>query len=552
MHKKIWRSVEKYISLWWAYLKKVPKSTYIAALVLIFIPLSIFGPLYQSGYILQYDMLFAPFVHIPWESISQGTGLHHSLAVLFMLKFFSCILPMDVVQKLILSVIFLLSALSVYRSVPVRSPSARLVAGLMYSVNPFTYDRLMAGHWLFLLAYSITPFAVKAFYVLYTRPSRKAGIVAALWWTVAAVISSHHLLLLGLVFVVFGAVFVRSWRTLLYTLSVLAGVFLLNAWWLVPLGSTANFTQSFGLEHFYAFATRADFAYGLWVTMFSLQGFWYIDWQGVRDMISWWPLVFLVWLTPVFAGLAGLYTYITSQKKLLVGLLICGILALIFAAGPHSSVWQLNTWLHAHIPGMSGMREAQKFLALLALMYAFFAAFGMDWLLRRYQPIGRLLVPVAATATLVLALPIFWAAHGQLKLSQYPKSWQSLHDTLYAPGSNEKVVILPWSVYASDTFVPGSVGNPARLYFGDRAIVGQRMNMPGVTDPPSPVYGDIEKAIDAKDGKRLAAAMRQKGAGYILITDPVHKEDYEWLYRDPDFEVKTSTENVVIITLTKH
>lgn len=533
-------------------LKSKPKSTFIVAFVLLFIPISIFAPFYQSGFILQYDMLFSPYVHINWESIQQGTALHHGLAVTLALKLLGFVLPMDIVQKIILSAIFFLSALSIYRSVPVQSKAARLLAGLMYSVNPFTYDRLMAGHWIFLLAYSITPFALKAFYNFYVNPSRRNILYAIIWWTVIVAISAHHLLLLGLLFATLGVMFIRSWQTLFRTLLIPIGVLVLNMWWIIPISSSNNFTLSFGLEQLYAFATRIDPVHGLWVNMLSLQGFWYAGWQSTKDLIPFWPLVFLVWLTPVFIGLAGLRVYVHNHRKLLAGLLIIGIITLLLAAGPNPSVWQANAWLHTYIPGMSGMRESQKFLALLALVYAVLAAFGVDLLLRLRNYMAWVGVSIVAIAVVLMALPIFWGAHGQMKLSHYPDSWQHLHDTLYKQGADEKVVVLPWSIYTSDTFVPTLVGNPARVYFGDKAIVSQKMNLPGVLDQPSSVYSDIEKAIVAKNAELLINAMRREKARYLLIADPARRQAYEWLLQQPNMTVDVSTKKSIIIKLTKH
>src|SRR3989338_6133282 len=64
-----------------------------------------------------------------------------------------------ILQKLFLFLAIFLSAISMHNLIKTKSVLPRYFAGVLYAVNPFVYIRFMAGHWLLLLAYSITPFA---------------------------------------------------------------------------------------------------------------------------------------------------------------------------------------------------------------------------------------------------------------------------------------------------------------------------------------------------------------------------------------------------------
>ena len=115
-------------------------------------PLVVLGPLLSRGYVLTYDMVFSPHAHIALQSIREGRGLYSALPMQTLTLLLNQLLPGDVIQKLYLYAIFFAAIYTMYRCLPLASRSARLTAGLMYALNPFTYDRLMAGHWLFLLA----------------------------------------------------------------------------------------------------------------------------------------------------------------------------------------------------------------------------------------------------------------------------------------------------------------------------------------------------------------------------------------------------------------
>ena len=66
---------------------------------------------------------------------------------------------------------------------------ARLGAGLLYTVNPFVFDRLYAGQLGVLLGYALLPFAVDALLDAAQRPHR---VARAAGWSAAAVMMSEH------------------------------------------------------------------------------------------------------------------------------------------------------------------------------------------------------------------------------------------------------------------------------------------------------------------------------------------------------------------------
>lgn len=517
--------------------------------IMLLMPIVILGPLLGRGYILQYDMVFAPQVHLNIEAIREGYGLYQSLPLSTLLKLFSFVIPMDIVQKLIIYTIFFLSAFAMYRSVPVKSGAARLAAGIVYTINPFTYDRLMAGHWVFLLAYAITPWVLRSFYNLLTEPGRKQLVAAVLLWTLAVIISAHHLVILGLLFACFSLIFVRGTRSLLYALAAVGSVLFLNLWWIIPAIAAPGQAGSFGLEHFYAFDTKTDLTHGIWFNMLSLQGFWYTSWQNIKDMYGLWPLLVMVWLLPVFAGLGSLKGQTAKHQKLIISLLLAGFISLILAAGPYHAVSALNAWIFTHVPGMSGLRESQKFLALLALAYAVVAAYGFDILIQKKLKRAAIgLGVISIVATLLIVRPMLWGGNGQITLTNYPASWYRFQGIL--EGSTGQAVVLPWNLYVDDTFVDTLVANPARAFYGERVLQSQRMKLPGVQDLEPSKNRQIGAAADQKDLELLKEAMRESNARYIMVTEKRAGGEYDWLLNRPDLIVVINSPELLVLSLT--
>jgi hypothetical protein len=499
-------------------------------LVMLAVPLVILGPLYARGYILQYDMIFSPFYNINFDNMQNGIGLFQPLVLNLIQMFFSFLLPMDIVQKLILTAVIFLCMFSVYKSMPMTSRVARLLAGIVYTLNPFVYDRLMAGHWRFLLAYSITPFVVKSIYNLLTNPNRKNLLLSALLWSLAVFSNAHHIVIIGVIFGCMVLVFARNLKVVYYALGCVGLVILANIWWLIPAVFIPNSTNSFNVAQFYAFATTSDTNYGLTFNMLSLQGFWHKGWDSIKDYYAFWPLLVIVWLLPVYWGLGRFAALSINAKRLIIALSLASIIALFYAAGPASAISSINVWLYQNVPGLSGMREPQKMLAILAIFYSVLTAYAVDHLLRIKQKRYAVIVIIPfLIASMLIARPMLWGFNGQVKTYEYPTSWYQMRKILDNDKSTHKAILLPWEIYVNNTITNKLVANPASGFFGDKLIVSQRMLLPSVTDVESKQDSDITTALAKKDSRMLIAAMKAVDANYIVITEDFTDGNYSWL-----------------------
>jgi len=138
------------------------------------VALLILLPLLGRGYILTLDMVFTP--HIRWP-----VGGTNSYPFWVLLHYLNQLLPSDVIQKLLLFTIFLLAGVGMHRlvrNIDVRCKQTAgqytlgaFVAGTLYMVNPFTYERLMAGQYAVLFGYALLPWLARALLIFLERPA---------------------------------------------------------------------------------------------------------------------------------------------------------------------------------------------------------------------------------------------------------------------------------------------------------------------------------------------------------------------------------------------
>ncbi|GAC1391962.1 MAG: hypothetical protein NVSMB46_06420 [Candidatus Saccharimonadales bacterium] len=478
----------------------------------------VLGPALGRGYILQFDMVFVPHVHIGFNALRNGTSSYQSIPSTVLLKALGYLAPMDIVQKGILWLLFFGSSLLFYISMPVKSRSARVFGALFYTYNPFTYDRFMAGHWLLLAAYSVMPLLVRQFHRFFVRSSMREAFHVSALWTVIVLLSPHHVLIAGFLYVSFAVFFVRTRRVLLLSIMIPLLVLLLNSWWLLPLYFGHNFSGGFSIDQFRAFATHADNRYGLLITMLSLQGFWHQEWRSIASYYSWWTLLTALWLLPVSFGIGTLHLFSRDKRKIVYALALASGFSLLIASGPAPPFGAINMWLFLHIPGFSGLREPEKLLSILALFYSVIICYAC------YSVIvfkRRMLTAISGSVMVVivglLLWPFVWGAHGQVFAVHYPVSWEQLNTQLQQLPSSEKVLILPRDLYIKKSFVHTLVANPANAYYGDRTIPSERIRIPGVSEFNPQEYKGLETALESKDLSLLQSESADLHIRFIML-----------------------------------
>jgi hypothetical protein len=447
------------------------------------------GPLLGRGYLLLLDYPSGP--HFPDFSVfplpssgDVGNGvplyaLHTALRELV------TTLP----DKLYLIAPVVLGGIGVYRLVRRRldvSALAAVYGGTLFVVNPFTYDRYLAGHLFFLLGYSLLPWALAPLFDLVQTSSRRAAVVSGIWIIVLGAISLHVAGMYVLLVLVAALV---TWSRLglaLGAVAVLVGA-LASAYWLLP----AVFSRpgpNVGAADLTVYESRPR-GYAVLPTLIGMDGFWRDEFTTGPERH---PALYLLLIPVLGLAVLGAVNLVARHDvgRFAIVLSVAAIAGLSLAAGSSfPGTGEAFRWFYAHLPLFGAYREPQKFLALVVLGYAVFGAAGLGTIVRSTTRRIRTLTALAAAAATTIALgygyPIFWGFAGQVQLSRYPSEWSAANRIMATRGEG-RLLVFPWHLYAVWSFSDGRiVANPARSFFSREVLAGDEAGFKSVA-PQSP------------------------------------------------------------------
>jgi hypothetical protein len=498
------------------------------------------GILLKPGYILSLDMIFGPspkpnFYGFGAPAFGGGIWL-------------SQLASTWVIQKLFLILIFFLSGVSAYSLIETKSKIPRYFAGLLYMVNPFVYVRFLAGHWVILLAYAVTPFAIKYFLKFLDDPS-KQNILKTLIPLVFVSVSSHVLILNLLAFLIifcFKAAEPKfKIKKVIPRLALLALAFLaVNAYWIIPLATAWGETslQQIAQQDLFVFAPHGE-CLSIPYSLATMYGFWRGGYTYTKDIFPAWHLFFFVILFLAIYGFISNYRNRRAQSLAAIGLI--SFFLAIGALGPLGPLFENITLLR-------GFRDSQKFVGLLVLAYAYLGALGVDSLLSRFKQDNKKILSISVVA-IVLVTPIaynftqfgFW---GQLQPTDYPADWYEANEILNADNQDFNILFLPWHKYMDFRFVPNQdkrIANPAPSFFDKPIISGQNLEVPGIyTQSTNPGQRYVENLLSSR--RMNGEDLRLLNVKYVMLAKEVDYARYLGMLNASDLELVFDSENLML------
>jgi hypothetical protein len=524
----------------WKWLRNEKRSIWFEYALL---ALAILIPLLLPGYILTLDLVFTPTFTWPTEL----TNTYPLDALLWLLHL---ILPGDVIEKIILFFILLLSGAGMHRllqSIKVKegiSPDVWRIAlyfgGIFYMINPFTYSRFMAGQWMVLLGYALLPFFLQAFIRLLALPTWKHALSVTLLAFAIVTVSVHHLgmlVLLGILVIIIASI-LKYWRNaehakrfIGWLLGSIMCLLVLSSFWIIPTlfgqNTTGQAVAHFDDSHFKAFETAGGNVIGSLGQVVRLQGFW-VESRGLfalpQSLVPFWGLIFLILWVVMGIGLVKAWRRNRMLVSIAVGSILLGI---ILAATP------IIELLSKVIPFLSGYREPQKFVNLMVIGYSILGVFGIsyiiEWASKRFSDAGGqaaiiigLFLPLAITPTML------WGFSGQLQPKSYPVGWSEMNQDLKAIAGDKRTVFLPWHQYDTFDFAGRIIANPAEKFFETPVIVSDDPEFKNISSTvPDEEKNKISEAL--KNTKTLPEVLRSLDISYILLSKENDEVDYAYL-----------------------
>lgn len=619
-------------------MRKIKKySNHTAKIEFALIALLIFLPLFNGGYILLLDYVIAPYIKAP-------TSIENTLILGYLFHWSNLVIPSHLIQKLLLFFILYLSGISMYKLVDSESSWPKYFAGILYIFNPFVYARFLAGHHLFLIGYALLPFFIKSLLEFYKAPNFNKTIRLGLWIAAISSISIHSIFFMVLILLTFSLAFIleniKNKKLILKGLkfSVLTGlmVIVLNSYWLIPYVSgqteTAQVAAGFDSKHVEGFQTLPDEKWGILFNTAAMYGFWAEgtgDFIVQKDILPYWPYLFMAILGLAVWGAMSTFKIKKSnfsrhsrangnpgslenqrnicipfssgndrkneerglsQRAIVLGLIIIGIISFIFAVGvSHPLTAKVYWFAYEHIPFFKGYREPHKFVGLLVLVYAYLGALGVNNILEKLGLCShttlevktqknsevkknKLWIPFPRSESrtsfkgmikklkvglplIFISLPIIysplllWGAGGQIKPVDYPKDWYQTNEFLKQDEQNFNVLFLPWHQYIGFNFTGRVVANPAEKFFDKPIIQGDNMEFGAIysqTNNPTSKYIEENLVLNKGPVIELGQKLKKLDIKYIILAKEADWENYKFLNIQKDLKRIKESENLII------
>jgi hypothetical protein len=559
--------------------------------------LLVLAPLLGRGFVLSYDMVFAPRQWLLPESVGLSSALPRSVPADAVVALLTSVVPGDVVQQVLLAGALVAGPVGAALLVPSESVGVRLVAAVTYGWSGYVAERLFIGHWPYLLAYASLPWVARAALALrgvglrppvtslptgtdssetstgdavplartsppasQTAPAYSAtgqdprpptGHIAtehsaasppSSWGrglpraVAALVVASAPAVLTpsgGLLAAMVGIVCAGR-RRLLVTIPVAV---VLNAPWWVPalLHPAGGLSSPDGSA---AFGARGENWAGAVVSLLGLGGIW--NTEVVPDSRAN-PLVPLLVVAIAAVAVIGWRVWRRRSGQAATGLIVLGIGGLLLGLlGGTDAVG----WLAANVPGGGLLRDSQKWVAWWALPLAVGFALGVGAAARDLTRARPLLLAAAAVVPLAMMPDLAWAGWGRLEAVRYPPDWHEVAAILHEDPRPGDVAALPLSAFRQFGWNDGRTQlDPAPRVLPRTTVIDDTLYVSGKA-----IAGEDVRAAQLRDAVADSGDLADLGIGWVLVehgtpgeptervTDgmtPVYQGEWLDLYRVP-------------------
>jgi hypothetical protein len=555
--------VKKSVAIFWPYL---------SVIILIVLPWFL-----KPGYLFFTDNVWGPNINLDWANSWFLLDL--------LIKGLSFVFPVDFLEKIFISGILVLillggrllikSVLEYYSEAGTVAASSRslvFVLSLFALFNPFVYDRALYGQFGTLVAYGCLFFAVA--YLFQARQTLDFNNLwrAAVFSAVVLSFSVHFIFLLAPFYLLFlvglsgrrramktEGRLKKFWLALLFSVFIVLAI---NANWLIALAVKTSpwvdfVQQGITNQDLVAFQTAGKDGTETFTNVLLMSGFWGKDQLRYFDLTTapGWQRSFIL-LTPlIFYGIYLSFRRRPREFKIFSsGLLIIFILAVFLAIGIKSPLTRgLTLFLYDHLPLYKGLREPQKWVAIIIPIYLFYLTLGAACLAKiKIIANNRWASGLILAAIIIMQAPsLLWGFNRQVKATPYPNDWYEVNSLLLnrsvqSYGCSDRVLFLPWHLYMSFNWSRKIIASPAPVFFTCPVLSGKNMEWGGIYDNSRDPDGTAVAAWLAARGKAGAPALMGAPVRYIILAKELDFTSYLWLGNLPYVKPLLETQTLLI------
>lgn len=518
----------------------------------------------RSGYLFFTDNVWGPDIKLDWtNSWFLFNSLVSGLSFIFPVHFLEKAFIAGVLILILLGGRLFVKTVSDYYG---RSETVHVLPrGLVFTLslfalfNPFVYDRALYGQFSVLIAYGCLLFVSAYLFKTWQTLDFKYLWRSAVFSGLALLFSVHFIFLLIPFYLLFAIeLFLKRreiktagqtkifWLTCLLSIVI---ILIINANWLIAMAVKASSLTDFveqGItsQDLIAFQTAGKNGTETLTNVLFMSGFWGKNQYRYLDLTttSGWQRSFIL-LTPII--LYGVYLTFRRRsheaKILSSGLLIIFILAVFLALGIKSPLSRgLTLFLYNYLPLYKGLREPQKWVAVIIPIYLFYLTLG-TWRLSRIKVIADNIVAsgLILAAVIVMQAPsLLWGFNRQAVPTSYPNDWNVVDKLLVnrssqSYGCSDKILFLPWHMYMSFNWARKVIANPAPTFFTCPVVSGTNMEWGGIYDNSRLPDGVAVASWIKKKGNNGAPILTSSPIRYIILAKELDFTSYLWINNLP-------------------
>ena len=471
--------------------------------------------------------------------MEHGNGL--------LLTFLLSLLPKEIYQSFLLFIILFFSGVSAYYLVPVNSKIAKLYAGLLYMLNPFTYVRIVVGQWGLLLPYAFLPFGIKFLIELLENRNIKSAVKLAIITTIIAH-SSHIFVIALLAYLIIFIVKIFKERDIKLVKIVLISAImflLLNIYWIlsiITMTKEESWLKNISILDLMVFLPKIE-SYSIFFTLASMYGFWRPAYIYAKDFLPYWYALFIIILY------LAVYGFISNYKDRKIGIYvksfsIIALVGLILSAGAYIDFFKI---LFENLPIFKGMRDTHRFVILIILAYAYLGSLTLHEISRNKKKLAVIFLIIP----LIYSFTFFNGFAGQIKATDFPKDWYKVNKFLNKDKDDFKVLFFPWHLHMDLKWNPNIDKRTAmhvNKFFDKEVISGKNIEA-------GPIYRQVYTPVQLYIDYLLANKNKIDNFGelvsilnvkYILLTKEADYKKYFFLFNQSDLEPVMETENFYV------
>jgi hypothetical protein len=233
------------------------------------------------------------------------------------------------------------------------------------------------------------------------------------------------------------------------------------------------------------------------------------------------------------------------------------MIAVVLAAGIRLPIVDgITYWLFNHFPFYKGLRETQKWVAVVVVIYAIFLAVGIKNLFKvRIVRENGFIVGLFLIGVIIMQSPLLlWGFGGQVRPTEYPNDWHEANGYIVQDqeqsdkkqSCKENVLFLPWHMYMSFSWIGNVVISPAKYFFACPVISGTNMEWGGIYDNSQNYEGGLVNDYLAAAGGTDMLSDNKLDIRYIILAKELDWRNYLWLENDPEVTLVKETETLRI------